>query len=143
MNESILAGVGWLLIVGSIALIAFMVVVGIALFKKANARSWKAVIPVVNTIQFFDIMSSADYFWGMMLTGGLICILGYIIPQITLKTVLFVLGALICAAFEIYICIHGVKRFGKPVGFAVGLVLLPIVFFPILAFGKSTYNKEI
>ena len=31
------------------------------------------------------------------------------------------------------------KAFGKTGGFAVGLILLPIVFWPILGFGKSKY----
>ena len=36
---------------------------------------------------------------------------------------------------------HGIsKAFGKDAGFTVGLVLLPFIFFPILAFGKATYT---
>ena len=36
---------------------------------------------------------------------------------------------------------HGIsKAFGKDAGFTVGLVLLPVIFFPILAFGKATYT---
>ncbi|HPN18173.1 MAG TPA: DUF5684 domain-containing protein, partial [Chitinophagales bacterium] len=36
--------------------------------------------------------------------------------------------------------IHGLSRaFGKDVGFTVGIILLPIVFYPILAFGDSKY----
>lgn len=31
------------------------------------------------------------------------------------------------------------KAFGKSGGFAVGLVLLPLIFFPILAFGNVEY----
>jgi hypothetical protein len=33
------------------------------------------------------------------------------------------------------------KAFGKNAGFTVGLVLLPFIFWPILAFGKATYTK--
>jgi len=32
------------------------------------------------------------------------------------------------------------RNFGKGVGFTVGLLLLPIVFWPILAFGDARYN---
>jgi hypothetical protein len=35
---------------------------------------------------------------------------------------------------------HGIStNFGKDSGFTVGLVLLPFVFIPILAFGSSEY----
>jgi hypothetical protein len=37
---------------------------------------------------------------------------------------------------------HGIsKAFGKEAGFTVGLLLLPFIFWPILAFGKATYTK--
>jgi hypothetical protein len=37
---------------------------------------------------------------------------------------------------------HGIsKAFGKDAGFTVGLLLLPFIFWPILAFGKATYTK--
>jgi len=37
---------------------------------------------------------------------------------------------------------HGIsKAFGKEAGFTVGLVLLPFIFWPILAFGKAIYTK--
>jgi hypothetical protein len=32
------------------------------------------------------------------------------------------------------------KSFGKGGGFAVGLILLPIIFFPILAWGDARYQ---
>jgi hypothetical protein len=32
------------------------------------------------------------------------------------------------------------KSFGKGVGFGIGLLLLPIIFFPILGFGSAQYQ---
>jgi hypothetical protein len=32
------------------------------------------------------------------------------------------------------------KAFGKDTGFGLGLVFLPIIFLPMLAFGKSQYQ---
>jgi Na+/melibiose symporter-like transporter len=31
------------------------------------------------------------------------------------------------------------KSFGKGVGFTIGLLLLPVIFYPILAFGDAQY----
>jgi len=39
---------------------------------------------------------------------------------------------------------HGIsKHFGKDAGFTIGLILLGIVFFPILAFGAAKYQPLI
>ena len=32
------------------------------------------------------------------------------------------------------------EKFGKGAGFAVGLIFLPFIFYPILAFGNATYK---
>ena len=133
----------WAWIIGSVVSYVFMGIVGYFIFQKAKVKGWKAFIPVYNSILYFDIMKSSDYFYGMVYTGGLICWLGFVIPRPPLNLVLQILGALICTAFQIYICVSGAKRFGKSVGFAVGLILLPVIFFPILAFGKSTYHSEL
>ena len=34
------------------------------------------------------------------------------------------------------------KRFGKGLGYAIGLTFLPFVFMLMLDFGNSTYNQE-
>lgn len=41
--------------------------------------------------------------------------------------------------FYIQLCIRTAKSFGKSGGFGVGLLFLPIIFYPILAFGNSEY----
>jgi hypothetical protein len=40
----------------------------------------------------------------------------------------------------ILIYIELAKKFGKEIGFAIGMILLPIVFFPILGFGSAEYK---
>ena len=42
--------------------------------------------------------------------------------------------------FYIILCLDVAKRFGKGGGFAVGLILLPFIFFPILGFGSAQYQ---
>jgi hypothetical protein len=32
------------------------------------------------------------------------------------------------------------KNFGKGVGFGIGLILLPFIFYPILGFGSAQYQ---
>jgi len=48
---------------------------------------------------------------------------------------------LICfPIFYIILCIDVAKRFGQGGGFAVGLIFLGIIFFPILGFGSAQYQ---
>jgi len=46
---------------------------------------------------------------------------------------------LVNIVFAVIVYIDLAKSFGQGVGFAIGLLLLSIVFFPILAFGDSRY----
>ena len=45
----------------------------------------------------------------------------------------FIVGILVIAGIA--------ANFGKGGGFVVGMILLPIVFYPILAFGSAQYSK--
>ncbi len=40
----------------------------------------------------------------------------------------------------IVLCFDVAKRFGKGAGMAIGLAILPFIFFPILAWGDAKYN---
>ncbi len=89
----------------------FMVVVNWKIFKKAGRKGWEVIIPFYGLWVFFEIVG---------LPGWLI-----FIP--------FVNGVLgIYAFFKLASC------FGKSNLFGVGLVLLPYIFLPILAFSKDS-----
>jgi hypothetical protein len=83
------------------------------IFKKAGKPGWASIIPIYNI---------------------------YIMCEIAEKEWWYVL--LSCVPFaNIYAMIvlyNGMaKRFGKSGGFVAGMILLPVIFFPMLAFGKD------
>lgn len=83
------------------------------IFKKAGKPGWASIVPIYNI---------------------------YIMCEIAEKEWWYIL--LLCVPFaNIYAMIvlyNGMaKRFGKSGGFVAGMILLPVVFFPILAFGKD------
>ena len=83
------------------------------IFKKAGKPGWASIVPIYNI---------------------------YIMCEIAEKEWWYIL--LLCVPFEnIYVMIvlyNGMaKKFGKGGGFVVGMILLPVVFFPMLAFGKD------
>ena len=87
------------------------------IFVKAGKPGWVSIIPIYNIIVMCEI---AEKEWWYIL---LMCI-----PLVN-----------IYAMFVIYNEIA--KKFGKGVGFTIGMILLPFVFFMILGFGKdSVYN---
>src|SRR5262249_49767145 len=77
-------------------------------FQKAGKPGWAAIIPIYNIIVLLEITGKP--LWWIVL---------FFIPIVNL--VAAVLVSLTLA-----------KRFGKGVGFGIGIVLLPIVFLPIL-----------
>jgi hypothetical protein len=84
------------------------------IFSKAGQPGWAAIIPIYNWIVWCKIVGRPAW-WVLLL---LICL----------------------PIFYIILCIDLAKSFGKGVGFAIGLILLSIVFFPILGFGSATYQ---
>ena len=84
-------------------------------FVKAGDRGWKAIIPIWYTLIVLKI-SGRPWWWIFL----------YIIPIVW---------------WIVYIIVYYdlAKSFGKSTGFAVGVIVLPFIFVPILGFGSSQY----
>jgi hypothetical protein len=85
-------------------------------FTKAGQPGWAAIIPILNTYFLCKIAGRPG--WWVILT---------FIPLVN-----FIIW--------IILCIDIAKSFGKGVGFAIGLLLLPFIFFLILGFGSARYQ---
>lgn len=85
------------------------------IFTKAGKPGWAAIIPIYNLIVLLEIVGKP--LWWIIL---------FLIP---------------CVNIVVYIWTFNLlsKSFGQSEGFTVGLLLLGIVFFPLLAFGNYTY----
>ncbi len=84
------------------------------LFSKANQLGWKILIP------FFNL---------------------FILTKILRKPVWWVAIYLILPLGHILVSLQTAKLFGKKIIFAIGMIFLPIIFYPILAFGKSEISQ--
>mgnify|MGYP001466192877 CR=1 FL=1 len=85
------------------------------IYEKADKPGWAAIIPIYNSLVWFEIINK-PWYWLL-----LICI-----PYI----------GLIWSVWSINLL---VKRFGYSEGFTVGVLFLPFIFLPIIAFGNSKY----
>ncbi|MFH0925728.1 MAG: DUF5684 domain-containing protein [bacterium] len=86
-------------------------------FVKAGEPGWAAIIPIYNIVVLFKIAGKPV--WWVIL---------FLIPLVN-----FVITILAYLAFA--------AKFGKGAGFAIGLAFLPMIFFPILAFGDAEYQS--
>jgi hypothetical protein len=115
--DSYQGGGGFFAAVIPIILLVFFLIVGWRIFTKAGKPGWAVIIPIYNIIVFLEIVNRPLWWIILML-----------IPIVN-----FVVG--------IILIIDLAKSFGKGVGFAIGMIFLGIIFYPILAFGSASYRK--
>ena len=84
-------------------------------FTKAGRPGWAVLIPIYNFYVLLKVAGKPGWWLILML-----------IPVVG-----FVIGIMVVAALA--------GRFGKSGGFAVGLIFLPYIFYPILGFGSAQY----
>jgi Family of unknown function (DUF5684) len=88
-------------------------------FTKAGKPGWAAIIPIYNIIVLLNISGKPT--WWIVL---------FLIPLVSL-------------VFAILTYVALAERFGKGGGFAVGLIFLGFIFFPILGFGSAQYRGAV
>ena len=102
----------WLTILLAFALIASMW----RLFKKAGQPGWACIVPIYNYIVMLKIAGKPAWWIAVIL----------LVPVVNFIFLIMMFNGIS-------------KAFGKGAGFTVGLVLLGIIFFPILAYSSAKY----
>lgn len=110
------SGPGLLFWIFYFAFCIFFIVVMWKIFVKAGKPGWGSIVPIYNTILLLEI-AGRPIWWIFLMFIPFVNIVIYII-----------------------VFIDFAKAFGKGTGFAIGLVFLPVIFFPILAFDNSVYQ---
>ena len=103
-------------IVLSIALWVFMIFVMWKIFVKAGEEGWKAIIPIYNSVVKFKFLGLNP--WLVLL---------FLIPFVNI-------------AMIIILNVKTAQAFGKNGWFAVGLIFIPYIFYPILAFSDAEFK---
>ena len=102
-------------IILAIVFAVFMIVAEWKLFSKANQPGWAIFIPIYNILVLLKVAKMS--MWNILLL---------LIPIVN-----------IVITFMVYINIA--KNYGKDAGFGVGMVFLPVIFIPVIAFGNAVY----
>jgi hypothetical protein len=98
-----------------VAVVVFEIAALWQVFVKASEAGWKAIIPIWNTLIMLKIIGR-KWWWILLFLIPIVNIIVYVIVYYELA-----------------------KSFGKGGGFAVGNILLPFIFVPILGFGPAQY----
>ncbi len=89
-------------------------------FTKAGQPGWASIVPIYNAIVMCEIAKKPTWWVAMI----------YLVP---IANIVFAIMML-----------NGVsKNFGKDEGYTAGLVFLPFVFWPMLAFGDAKYVDSV
>ncbi len=86
------------------------------IFTKAGQPGWAAIIPIYNLFVMLKVAGKPA--WWVIL---------FLIPVVNIIFLVLTLNSL-------------AKCFGKGIGFTLGLIFLPFIFFLILAFGPAQYK---
>jgi len=106
------------MVLAAIALCVLVLIAQWRLFEKAGQPGWTALIPFYNHVKLLEIVNY-PLWWIVLLLMPFANIIVWLLLSRRIS-----------------------QAFGKEDwGFATGLFLLPVVFFPILGFGKSEYSN--
>ena len=98
-----------------IALAIVMIAAMWKVYVKAGQPGWASIVPIYNIICLLNITGKP--MWWIVL---------FLLPIVNFIAMILVFVAL-------------AKSFGKSTGFAMGLLFLGFIFFPILGFGDARY----
>lgn len=113
MGELIALLAGYFVVL--LAIVVFMIACQWKIYSKAGKPGWACLVPIYNIVVLLEIVKKPIWWLILML-----------IPIVNIIIAIIILVEL-------------AKAFGKDAGFAIGLLLLPIVFYPMLAFGSAQY----
>lgn len=140
---ALLAGTVAALISGLIGIACYVIaVIGMwKMFTKAGVDGWKAIIPILNIYELYKMSWNRNYFWAALI----LTIVGRGVSSSENGFFAFIGTICLIGAFILNVLLynHLSKSFGQGIGFTVGLLLLPIIFFPILGFGSAQYEGNL
>jgi hypothetical protein len=122
MNDSATGLMGGMAVLFTGVFLIVMLAIGVVMiaslwkvFAKAGQPGWAAIVPIYNAVVLLQITGRP--LWWIIL---------FMIPLANI-----IVGILVAVDLA--------KSFGQSTGFALGLVFLGFIFFPILGFGSARY----
>ncbi len=126
------SSIPWVSLIMAVGVIALMIAAQWRLFTKAGEPGWKSIVPIYGAYTLYKLVWTPGAF-AVFAALSAASALAQRIPAVAL---LVSLGMVVIGVITAVKTAHA---YGKSGGFAVGLILLPVIFYPVLAFGDSRY----
>jgi hypothetical protein len=107
------------------------------IFTKAGKPGWAAIIPYYGYYVQVQVARLPVWYFIPMCLPLLLAI-----AQIKLPSQSGSLLSLFVFGFYAYVVYKMAQQFGKGIGYTLGLLFIPFIFYPMLAFGDSAYQQE-
>ena len=129
------AAIGLVIFVGIIALVVVIIqiVATCKVYKKAGKPAWAAIVPFYSDWVLCEICGVEKWFFALLIAYSVVNLLG-------LKMLISI--ALLANLAGRFFCNYNLAlKFKKdPIPYALGLTMLPVIFYSILGFGKSEFE---
>ena len=157
-NEQAAALGGMLLGFGFVTIIVWvlMVIAAWRIFKKAGEPGWKALIPIYNFYILYKIAGMKNWFWISILVSFCCSLVISLFGGVNFNedgslasgvnnfaVIIYCAQMIFMLVVDIMHSVKLAKAFKKGTGFAIGLIFLPTIFWLILGFGASKYDKKV
>ena len=159
-SEAAFAGgvVGSMMVFFGIFVLAYyllMVIASWKIFKKAGEPGWKSLIPIYNAYILYKIVGMKKWFWITLLVafvGSIVTsAMGFDSQNLDNNSftgtnlvafLIMIAISIFAVCVEIVYSMRTAKIFGHGLGYTLGLIFLQSLFWLILGFGKSKYDKK-
>lgn len=118
LDTDALLGIMVIYVAVVVVLALLMIISTWIIYKKAGKPGWASIVPFYQTIVLMEICGR-PWWWLFLLMIPFVNIIAYLITMFDLA-----------------------RNFGKGGGFAIGLIFLPFIFYPILAFSSDAQYKD-
>lgn len=115
MEQGVLGPILGFYMIIILAIVAISIIASWRIFEKAGIEGWKSLIPVYNVYLMYEIAFGNGWLFLLLF-----------IP---------IVNVVIGIVFSIKLA----EVFGQGVGFGIGLMFLPFIFYLILGFGDAEY----
>ena len=122
---------------------ALFVVAEWKILTKAGEKGWKSLIPVYNVFISHHIVGMSHIWFILEIVTWIIEAILELVKGLP-PWIALVFGILTAGFTVVSEVIHIIKMcncFGKGTAFKIGMILIPDLFFLIIAYGKSVYQK--
>ncbi len=135
--------------------VALLLVSNWKIYVKMGVPGWKAIIPYYNLWVMIDCLRKPKSWFWLFLLGYIAYMVYYFFiqmpliegtmahhspPYLLFFSLLFLALLIVLLVYSIKLTHALSKAFGHGADYTVGLILLPIVFLPILAFGPDKFQ---